>query len=1336
MTLMREASSLTRMDERAGFGLLHQFLEQSLRLWPDHVAVDIPPGTERPARGILTYAELDAESTALAARLRRSIHGECLVCILLPRTYHSLFIAQLAVLKAGAAYTCLDPSFPDERVQEIIADAAATFVLTNSPGQVRLADCGLDSVEVINVEVSSQPVVVGMEPPSWLQPTNLAYVIYTSGTTGRPKGVMIEHRSIANLVASDLQTFCLTPSDRVAQGSSAAYDSSVEETWLAFAAGATLVVMDDEAARLGPDLIDWLRRERITVFCPPPTLLRATGCEDPESALPDLKLLYVGGEALPRDVVDRWSPGRELVNGYGPTECTVTCLRERVKAGDAITIGKPVSGASAWVLNDRLEEVPSGEQGELCMGGVGLARGYWNRPDLTAGKFIEHPVFGRLYQTGDLVHCDVEGRFFYHGRMDSQVKLRGYRIELGEIESRLAECSGVGAAACRVQGDDDHSVIVAFVVPVDSANPPTAGDLKAALEKTLPHYMVPARIGFLDRLPTTVGGKLNRAALPMIDGAVERIADDHVPPRDPMEARMASAFHQVLGLSRPVSIHDDFFNELGGDSLRAALLVTLLRKDAATSWITVRDIYDSRTVAELAGLACDVSEAEVGSLGGGSSNLTAWPFLVTFAQAAWLVGTLIVGSVFAWWIAFECLPWLTYKLGFVPFVLLAPLLGAVAFVVYTPLAVAAAVVVKRLLIGRYESLRAPVWGSFYLRNWIVQQVVRLVPWGVLEGTVYQHIVLRTLGARIGRRVHIHRGVDLLRGGWDLLEIGDDVTLSLDSAVRLVHLEAGEIVVGPVSLGDGCTLETRAGVASHTVLGKGACLTALSSLPTGGHVPDGERWDGIPARSAGHCPVPPILHAPTGALSPELHGLALIAAKAGMMILIYLPLELLVITACLVSNIQQEQLWAWMFLSTPGWSPWLLIFGIELLAVPLTLVWMAVLARLIGRVTEGTISRWSTAYIRVWLKTGLVDSAGHWLSGALFWPIWLRWSGMNIGRGCEVSTISDVIPELIEIGPETFFADGIYLGGPRIQQGTVALEQTTFGTNTFLGNHVVVPAGQRLPADILLGIATVADDRSVRTGTSWFGHAPFELPRREVVEMNRSLTHEPSAARYWNRLFWEALRFALPLVPLWVLVSWCQILAGAAEIFSTPLFLMLAVPLGTFAAMAFLCLFIVALKWTLLGRVRPGQHALWSCWCSRWDFLYVAWGQYGRFALERLEGTLLLNWYLRAMGVKLGKRVVLGPGFSQVVDPDMIVIEDGATVNAMFQAHTFEDRVLKTDHVIIRRNATLASATVPLYGAEIGERTHVAAHSVIMKREHLLPGLHYEGAPTRTRTRAS
>src|SRR5205085_3631077 len=287
-----------------------------------------------------------------------------------------------------------------------------------------------------------------------------------------------------------------------------------------------------------------------------------------------------------------------------------------------------------------------------------------------------------------------------------------------------------------------------------------------------------------------------------------------------------------------------------------------------------------------------------------------------------------------------------------------------------------------------------------------------------------------------------------------------------------------------------------------------------------------------------------------------------------------------------------------------------------------------------------------------------------------------------------------------------------------------------GVNTFLGNHVVIPAGQQMPDDVLLGICTVADDTRIRPGSSWFGHPPFELPRREVIECDRTLTHDPSSIRYVNRVFWELLRLALPAVPAMALPVWFKLLAEAERLLAPPVFRFAMVPLVSLATAAFFCLLVLVMKWGLLGRVRPGVHPLWSCWCSRWDFLYVAWGVYAQRALSTIEGTLLLSWYLRAMGMKIGRRVVLGSGFAHVIDPDMLHFEDGATVSCQFQAHTFEDRVLKIDHVRVGRGATVGGNAVLLYGAEIGAGTRVAPHSVVMKRERLLAGRDYAGCPTR------
>jgi non-ribosomal peptide synthetase-like protein len=337
--------------------------------------------------------------------------------------------------------------------------------------------------------------------------------------------------------------------------------------------------------------------------------------------------------------------------------------------------------------------------------------------------------------------------------------------------------------------------------------------------------------------------------------------------------------------------------------------------------------------------------------------------------------------------------------------------------------------------------------------------------------------------------------------------------------------------------------------------------------------------------------------------------------------------------------------------------------------------------------------------------------------------------MRIGRDCEISTIIDVVPELVEIGPGTFFADGIYLGGPRLHRGTVTLARTRLGSEVFLGNHVVIPAGCTVANHVLIGVSTVAGKAGVPAGSSWFGHPPFALARPPAAPVDRRLTHDPTRIRYLNRWIWEVGRIVIPVAPALILLGSGHLLLRASTALQATSMALAVTPAVVLLAASVSCALVLALKWALLGRVRPGQHALWSCWCSRWDFLYVAWGRLARPILARLEGTLLLAWYLRAMGMRIGRRVVLGPGFAQVVDPDMIAIEDGATVHALFQAHTFEDRILKIDRIRIRRRATVGCGAVLFYGVDVGEGASVAAQSVIMKHERLRPHQRYEGCPS-------
>ncbi|MGW6376760.1 non-ribosomal peptide synthase/polyketide synthase, partial [Rhodococcus sp. NPDC055112] len=560
-------------------------------------AVD-PAAAALTLHGVETsYAELDGRSNRLARVLiSRGIGPETFVAMAFPRSVEAL-LAFWAVAKTGAAFVPVDPALPTARIEYILADSGAALGMTVArtrgalPGGVEWLV--LDDDEVLREESSRLDTpVTDLDRTAALTVANVAYMIYTSGSTGTPKGVEVTHTGLAAFCADTRPEVGLEPESRVLRLSSASFDASVFEMLAAFSAGATMVITPPEVLG-GDELATLLREERVSHVLTAPAVLGTMDTRD----LPDLRSVMVGGDVCPPELMTRLAPGRRFFNCYGPTETTIVITStEPLSPGDRITIGAPIGGAGAAVLDARLRPVPVGVVGELYLSGAGLARGYHDRAGLSAGRFVANPhgaPGSRMYATGDLVRWTADGQFDFIGRADSQVKLRGLRIELGEVEAALVGCAGV-AQAVVVLHHDPHTGdrLLGYVVGEEGvALDPQA--LRDELAGPLPSYMVPAQVLVLDALPVTVNGKLDRKALPVpsFEAAVFRA------PSTPIEEIVAGVFSAVLEVER-VGVDDDFF-ALGGNSLVATQVVSRLGV-ALNAQLSVRVLFEAPTVGALA----------------------------------------------------------------------------------------------------------------------------------------------------------------------------------------------------------------------------------------------------------------------------------------------------------------------------------------------------------------------------------------------------------------------------------------------------------------------------------------------------------------------------------------------------------------------------------------------------------------------------------------------------------------------------------------------------------------------------------------------------------------
>lgn len=1298
----------------SAYARLHRFFTATCDRVPHRIALEA--GDVR-----MTYEQLDQRANQLAHHLReRDVGTGSRIGILLersPLTYVSL----LAVLKAGAAFVPIDAGCPRDRVAYIVADANLDLLITSSDLVIDtyVLDCPLLEMDLAARGLEGYP---NTRPHLDENGDPAAYVIYTSGSSGRPKGVEVAQSSICNFVDVASRVYDVRSADRVYQGMSISFDFSIEEIWPTLASGATLIVGPNDSRHMGDELAEFLDETGVTVLYCVPTLL-ATISRD----LPKVRSLMVGGEACPAELVERWSrPRRRMLNTYGPTETTVTATWCELHPGRRVTIGQAMPTYSVVLLDDAQCAVPDGEVGEICIGGPGVANGYVGMPEKTADRFVRHrlaPEDGRLYRTGDLGRLTADGEIEYLGRADAEVKIRGRRVDLGEIDSVLLENPDVsGAVATLVPVSDTSTELAAHVVCRPSAGDDDAliSRLHGELLRRLPDYMVPVFLDVVAELPTMPSGKIDRARLPAPSGKrLTRTSGPVVPPATELEEQIAAVWAESFGLDPgDLSVESDFFADLGGHSLLAATVVSVLRERGVGRSPAVRDLYANPTVRSLAARLETMLEPD--------GAVAPAPRLKATVYRRW--GTASAGVVQAGFL------YALLLLGVMPVALVySRYEGSVAVTgVLRDLLIAALVtyVVMRWLVPPVlaRALAAGVrpgyyrlWRLTYLRLWALDIVLMLTPLQLLSGSPLLAPYLRLLGARVGRRTHIATSAISLP---TMLDIGDDTALGYDVQVQPWAVDGGWVVVDPIAVHSGAFVGASTLLEPGARVGQAAAVAEHSAVAKRQTVADGQWWAGSPSVPVAE-PDPVIAAMAEAPAQPGWKSGPLAAAAGGVLLL-----EL-----SLIAMLAPSVVLVWTALLLWGTGAGLLAAA---LVGPVFVVTVCVLVALLRRLVLprtpiGVHPARSGLGVRKWIGDKLLEvslMATNSLYATLYTVPWLRLLGAKVGRGSEVSTAAYFDPALLSLGEQSFVADMASVGSARFYNGYVTFAPTEIGRRAFVGNAAFLPSGTRTGEGSLVGVHTVPPASGVPADSSWLGSPAIYLPQRQMVgSFSEQKTFRPSRRTVAERLFIEFFRVTLPASVLAVAVFLTLLglsqLAGAVGVLATVLIAPALFLLGSSAVV----LFVVVLKWVLVGAYRPRVEPLWSRFVRRNELVT---GLYEAAAVPALLGVLtgtpFLPVLLRLLGARIGRCTWIGTTF--LTEFDLVHIGRDATIGkgVSLQTHLFEDRVMKMSVVHVGEGATVGERSIVLYDAGVGAGAALEPLSLVMKGEQLMPATRWRGIP--------
>ncbi len=1368
---------LVNVPHQEGIQWLTEVFSRSAEKYPDLTALQIPHTGES-----LTFAELDARAENVAAALSPFLTGpDQVVAVAMSQDNWQIVASHLGILKAGGTMMFLDTTLPEALITHMLKDAQPVVILTR--GQDKFRD--LPTLDILTLPER----MPRSEPPPWLDdPTQrLATIFYTSGTTGMPKGVECPHAGYVNLALSYADYFDLIPGmDATSLTSSLGYDGSISEMYSAWVSGCAVVMLTKEQIRSGPDLVPVLREAEVTVlFCPP--VLLTTLTSNPEIDLPYPLCRYVvpAGEAFPTTLVEPWTRGRrQIINTYGPTEASTDTSRQSLRPGEPITIGSPFANVTYVILEvDQLRPLPHGEVGELCIGGVHVARGYRNLPEQTAQKFITHPRFGRLFRTGDKCKIDIrKQRVHFLGRVDAQLKVRGHRVETQPVEDILqTQFREIEAAVLDYQNQELVAFVAAPSVSEDDisvvapAPAEWATRVTATLARQLPAPSVPTRIFLVEKfVMKPMSGKIDRRCLPNLShlltnaepeaedtcsGSPTSTQDTEVGKAKPpdTDAGLEPGSEEVLAICRAVFETplgwDDVFADNGGHSIVIARLAQRLQ---AAGWVVpVRALLsDCNTPRKVANRPKELQQTSQTPPAAAKSHRNS----TERDEAAARV--LSVGYFTFLQVLFLLLLYSPALIGFLGLIAFAEISEffitaslwefiGVGFLMYLfalvlPFANLLWVMVIKLFMGGniYRNNVTPgvypKWSRMHLRTWCIGrlQVTVLRPLGAMfHCAPLMAYALRRLGATVGDNLQCAHKVEF-SGPLNLLSIEDDVAIQTGAYIHMSRWVGQELHIGPVHLESGCKIGMRAAVVNHVTVGRGTWITPLTPILS--DVGSEEMWEGAPARFSGRCTE----------LKRTANGCQYtypfwFTETLNTLMQIFLDFWLLVVPTAAVTwfavtfiPFRETELASEYFKIAPlheiVWHMGLYAF----ITTWVTVVLISVLGCLFIRCTAASPGLYPSRGLKAALlmyrqkKMNLIQRLWTWtITGQYLRAL----AGVRFTRvgGSECDVMFNLVPELASADSQVFWSNGGFTNMLDYGAEHVKLRQIDMPANFFSGNNCVAESGH-FPSNFLLGVSTPGNDIQFRRQMRSRLGEPITVAGNPPVKFASANFEAENEAH------------SLPSLPLFL----ARILlndifnSGILHIANVLVYVVLYTILlrldahlvvGAFIALILAEVVLVvscaATKKFLVGSKWGSAHStpFWSWRHFTYFFAQDCFLAWCRIPLVILAGTVLSNIILRWMGCQIGKRTILTWPM-QASDWNAVSFGNDCIIGGVLQFHTLENMTLKVKRTDIQDGSAVNFGATVMGGAVIEPETTLLPLSMVLKEMYLPTGT-YWGSPT-------